>query len=117
LKAVVEKEKPDLVILGKQAIDDDANQTGQMLAALLGWPQGTFASKVEVGAGGQGHPRSRRRPGNRGAETAGRGHHRPAPERAALRQAAQYHEGQEKTAGCAQTGRSWASMSRRGWSL
>ena len=52
LKAVVEKEKPDLVILGKQAIDDDANQTGQMLAALLGWPQGTFASKVEVGAAG-----------------------------------------------------------------
>ncbi len=51
LKALVEKEKPDLVILGKQAIDDDANQTGQMLAALLGWPQGTFASKVEVGAG------------------------------------------------------------------
>ena len=51
LKAVVEKEKPDLVVLGKQAIDDDFNQTGQMLAALLGWPQGTFASKVEVGAG------------------------------------------------------------------
>ena len=51
LKAVVDKEKPDLVILGKQAIDDDSNQTGQMLAALLGWPQGTFASKVELGAG------------------------------------------------------------------
>jgi len=48
LKAVVDKEKPDLVILGKQAIDDDANQTGQMLAALLGWSQGTFASKVEI---------------------------------------------------------------------
>ena len=47
LKAVVEKEKPDLVILGKQAIDDDSNQTGQMLAALLGWPQATFASKVK----------------------------------------------------------------------
>ncbi|GIK97384.1 MAG: electron transfer flavoprotein subunit beta [Alphaproteobacteria bacterium] len=46
LKAVVEKEQPQLVILGKQAIDDDANQTGQMLAALLGWPQGTFASKL-----------------------------------------------------------------------
>jgi electron transfer flavoprotein beta subunit len=46
LKAVVEAEKPGLVILGKQAIDDDCNQTGQMLAALLGWPQGTFASKV-----------------------------------------------------------------------
>ena len=51
LEAVVEKEKPDLVILGKQAIDDDANQTGQMLAALLGWAQGTFASKVEAGTG------------------------------------------------------------------
>jgi electron transfer flavoprotein beta subunit len=47
LKAVCEQEKPSLVILGKQAIDDDSNQTGQMLAALLGWPQGTFASKVE----------------------------------------------------------------------
>ena len=47
LKKVVEKEKPDLVLLGKQAIDDDCNQTGQMLAALLSWPQGTFASKVE----------------------------------------------------------------------
>jgi electron transfer flavoprotein beta subunit len=46
LKALVDKETPDLVILGKQAIDDDCNQTGQMLAALLGWPQGTFASKV-----------------------------------------------------------------------
>jgi electron transfer flavoprotein beta subunit len=46
LKAVVEKEQPKLVILGKQAIDDDCNQTGQMLAALLGWPQGTFASKI-----------------------------------------------------------------------
>jgi electron transfer flavoprotein beta subunit len=49
LKAVVEREQPGLVILGKQAIDDDANQTGQMLAALLGWGQGTFASKLELG--------------------------------------------------------------------
>ena len=48
LKGVVEAEQPGLVILGKQAIDDDANQTGQMLAALLGWSQGTFASKVEL---------------------------------------------------------------------
>jgi electron transfer flavoprotein beta subunit len=48
LKAVVAKEQPSLVILGKQAIDDDSNQTGQMLAALLGWPQGTFASKVKA---------------------------------------------------------------------
>src|SRR5436305_6894045 len=48
LRAVVDKEQPKLVLLGKQAIDDDANQTGQMLAALLGWPQGCFASKVDV---------------------------------------------------------------------
>src|SRR5574337_188081 len=46
LKALVDKEQPGLVILGKQAIDDDCNQTGQMLAALLGWPQATFASKL-----------------------------------------------------------------------
>jgi electron transfer flavoprotein beta subunit len=52
LKAIVGKEQPQLVILGKQAIDDDCNQTGQMLAALLGWPQGTFASKVVAGDGG-----------------------------------------------------------------
>ena len=51
LKAIVAKESPQLVILGKQAIDDDANQTGQMLAALLGWPQATFASKVEIAEG------------------------------------------------------------------
>ncbi|NYZ21898.1 electron transfer flavoprotein subunit beta/FixA family protein [Azospirillum oleiclasticum] len=51
LKALAGKEAPQLVILGKQAIDDDCNQTGQMLAALLGWPQGTFASKVAPGEG------------------------------------------------------------------
>ena len=48
LKAIADEEKPGLVILGKQAIDDDSNQTGQMLAALLGWSQATFASKLEV---------------------------------------------------------------------
>ena len=48
LKKVVEKEKPDMVFLGKQAIDDDCNQTGQMLAAMLNWPQGTFTSKVNL---------------------------------------------------------------------
>ena len=48
LKAIVDSEKPGLVIMGKQAIDDDCNQTGQMLAGLLGWPQGTFASKLKV---------------------------------------------------------------------
>jgi len=52
LKKVVEEENPDLVLLGKQAIDDDANQTGQMLAGLLGWAQGTFVSKIELADGG-----------------------------------------------------------------
>lgn len=51
LKKVVESEKPDMVFLGKQAIDDDSNQTGQMLAALLNWGQATFASKLEINAG------------------------------------------------------------------
>jgi len=51
LKAVIDQETPGLVILGKQAIDDDSNQTGQMLAALLGWPQATFASKITLGDG------------------------------------------------------------------
>ena len=51
LKGVIDAEQPGLVILGKQAIDDDSNQTGQMLAALLGWSQGTFASKVVIGDG------------------------------------------------------------------
>ena len=50
LKAIVEAEQPGIVLMGKQAIDDDCNQTGQMLGALLGWPQGTFASKVVVEA-------------------------------------------------------------------
>ena len=49
LKAICDAEKPGLVITGKQAIDDDSNQTGQMLAALLGWPQGTFAHTLELG--------------------------------------------------------------------
>ena len=48
LKKIVEKENPDLVFMGKQAIDDDCNQTGQMLGALLNWPQATFASKIEI---------------------------------------------------------------------
>src|SRR6266446_2734545 len=51
LRAIVQKENPQLVILGKQAIDDDCNQTGQMLAALLGWPQATFASKLKIAGG------------------------------------------------------------------
>src|SRR3989442_12425879 len=51
LRAIAQKETPQLVIRGKQAIDDDCNQTGQMLAALLGWPQATFASKLKIGSG------------------------------------------------------------------
>jgi electron transfer flavoprotein beta subunit len=51
LRAIAQEEKPDLVIVGKQAIDDDANQTGQMLAGLLDWPQGTFASKIDIAGG------------------------------------------------------------------
>ena len=51
LRAVAERESPDLILLGKQAIDDDANQTGQMLAALLDWPQGTFASELAINGG------------------------------------------------------------------
>src|SRR4051812_43034418 len=51
LTAIAKKENPQLIIVGKQAIDDDANQTGQMLAALLGWPQATFASKSEIADG------------------------------------------------------------------
>ncbi len=52
LKAVIDQEKPEIVIVGKQAIDDDCNQTGQMLAALLGWPQATFASKLTIAGDG-----------------------------------------------------------------
>jgi electron transfer flavoprotein beta subunit len=51
MKAVIDQEQPDLVIVGKQAIDDDANQTGQMLSALLGWSQGTFTSKFTIADG------------------------------------------------------------------
>ena len=86
LKAVVEQESPQLVIMGKQAIDDDANQTGQMLGALLGWPQGTFAYKIEVGDGSI--DVTREVDGGLqtvGLEAAGHRDHGPAPQRAALR--------------------------------
>ena len=97
LKAVVDKEQPGLVIVGKQAIDDDSNQTGQMLAALLGWSQGTFANKLNDRRRlGRGEARGRRRPREHQAQAAGGDHHRPAPQRAALRLAAQHHEGQEE---------------------
>jgi electron transfer flavoprotein beta subunit len=87
------------VILGKQAIDDDANQTGQMLAALLGWAQGTFASKVEV----DGETVNVTREVDGGLETLQLKlpaivHHRSSPQRAALRLAAQHHEGEIQAA-------------------
>ena len=85
LKALADKEQPRLIILGKQAIDDDMNATGQMLAALLGWPQGTFASKLVVdGDDADRDARGRWRAGDGGAEAARGGDHRPAAERAAL---------------------------------
>ena len=97
LKGVVEAEQPGLVILGKQAIDDDCNQTGQMLAALLGWPQGTFASKVEIGDGSVEVTREVDGGAADGdAQAAGHRHHGSAPQRAALRLAAQHHEGEEE---------------------
>ena len=97
LKGVVEAEQPGLVILGKQAIDDDCNQTGQMLAALTGWPQGTFASKVVIARRqGRSHARGRRRPADGFAEPAGDRDDGPSPQRAALRLAAQHHEGEEE---------------------
>ncbi len=105
-KALCDKEQPQLVICGKQAIDDDSNQTGQMLAALQGWPQATFASKVvDRRRQSHGHPRNRRRPRNPRDQSPGCRHHRPAPQRAALRHAAQHHESQEKAARHRQAGR------------
>ena len=85
LKAIVDEEKPGLVILGKQAIDDDCNQTGQMLAALLGWPQGTFASKLVI----DGDSIAVTREVDGGLQTVklkmpGDRHHRSAAQRAAL---------------------------------
>ena len=97
LKAIVDAEKPGLVIMGKQAIDDDCNQTGQMLAALTGWPQGTFASKlVDRWRSRASHARGRRRPADGEAEGASDRDHRSAAERAALRQPAEHHEGEEE---------------------
>ena len=99
LAKIAEEEKPDLIITGKQAIDDDNNQTGQMLAGLLGWGQGTFASKVEtVGRQGDGDARGRRRLGDGFVLAARRGHHGSAPQRAALRLAAEHHEGEVEAA-------------------
>jgi hypothetical protein len=99
VKALADEEQPGLVILGKQAIDDDCNQTGQMLAALMGRPQGTFASADGRGRQPAGDARDRRRAGNPAPVAARHRHHRSAPERAALCLAAQHHEGQVQAAG------------------
>ena len=97
LAKIVAEEQPQLVIMGKQAIDDDCNQTGQMLAALLGWGQGAFASKVEMTDGRRRRDaRDRRRAADRQPEAAGGRHHGFAPQRAALRLAAQHHQGKEE---------------------
>ncbi len=100
LKAVIDEEQPGLVLAGKQAIDNDMNATGQMLAAILGWSQATFASGIEI----DGDKAVVTREVDGGLQTikvkhAGNCHHRPAPQRAALRFAAQHHEGQEEAAG------------------
>ena len=97
LKAIIEKETPELVIMGKQAIDDDSNQTGQMLAGLLGWPQGTFASNLEIGDGKIQVTREI----DGGLETVALNlpavcHDRSSPQRTALCVAAEYHEGEEE---------------------
>ena len=99
LKAVVDAEGPGLVIAGKQAIDNDMNATGQMLAALLGWPQATFASAIELDGG----KATVTREVDGGLQTisvdaAGDRDRRPAAERAALRQPAEHHEGEEEAA-------------------
>ncbi len=115
LKAIVEAEQPGIVLMGKQAIDDDCNQTGQMLGALLGWPQGTFASKVVVDSEQvAGDARGRWRLGDGVAQSAGDHHHRSPPERAALCLAAEHHEGEEEADRREDAQPITASISRRG---
>ena len=97
LKAVILQESPEIVIIGKQAIDDDCNQTGQMLSALLGWPQATFASKLKIS---DGHAEVTREVDG-GLETVAIklpavDHHRSAAQRAALCLIAEYHEGKKE---------------------
>ena len=88
-----------LIIAGKQAIDDDLNQVGQMVAALMGRPQGTFRQRSQRrGRSRCGEARSRRRARDGQAGAAGDRHHGPAPQRAALCLAAQHHEGQVQAA-------------------
>ena len=95
-EGLVDKEQPGLVILGKQAIDDDANQTGQMLAALATCRRPPSPARWKWLATRPASPVKSTAAWKPCREPAGRHHHRPAPERAALRHAAQHHEGQEK---------------------
>ena len=84
LAAVVAKEKPDLVVLGKQTVDGDSNQVGQILAGLLGWPQATFLASIKLGGRRQerhGHARGRRRRRGEARAAAGGRHRRPAHHR------------------------------------
>ena len=84
LKAVVEREKPDLVVLGKQTVDGDSNQVGQILAGLLGWPQATFLASIRAGRRRQErdrHARGGRRRRGEARAAAGGGHRRPAHHR------------------------------------
>ena len=97
LRALAVKEQPGLIIMGKQAIDDDMNATGQMLAALLGWPQGTFASRVTI----EGGKLVVTREIDGGLETLELGHalhrdHGSSIERAALCEPAEHHEGSQE---------------------
>ena len=97
LKVIADEEQPGLVIMGKQAIDDDSNQTGQMLAALLGWPAGDLRLRDRVqGRNGGRDSRDRRRARDPQRQPAGGGHHRSQAQRAALCLAPQHHEGQEE---------------------
>ena len=100
LRAVVEREQPELVIMGKQAVDDDASQTGQFLAALLDWPQATFASRVELADGELTVDRET----DHGIETiqaaaSGRDYGRSPPKRAALCVDGRHYEGSQEAVG------------------
>ena len=100
LRALVEKEAPHVVIMGKQAVDDDSNQVGQMLAGLLGWPQATFVSKIEFLDNKTRARCTRETDGGLevvASRSAGDYHHRPSPQRTALRLAARFNEGAPQT--------------------
>jgi Electron transfer flavoprotein, beta subunit len=96
LAAIVRREKPDLVLMGKQAVDDDSNQAGQMLAGLLDWPQATFASKIEfLEPARLSVARETIAAWRQSSSGCLRGHNGSAPERAALRLAARSDESEE----------------------